>query len=75
VPKTARGDFTRWNRKAGEGPLKNILSEKPLWTALCGLWRKTTLSQLGAFFKLILFFQTIPCNSEKHGLLLPRFFC
>jgi hypothetical protein len=65
VPKPARRDFTPLNRKAGEGPLKNMLSEKPLWKALYRLLRKRTLSQLDTFFKLILFFSNNPLQFGK----------
>jgi hypothetical protein len=56
VPNRVWRPLIRLGRLAIEAASENPFSAKPRWTALCERLSRMTLSQVNAFFKLILFF-------------------
>jgi len=57
VPNRVWRPLIRLSRLGIEAAYENPFSAKPRWTALCERLRRVTLSQVNAFFKLILFFK------------------
>lgn len=65
VPNRVWRPLIRLSLLAIEAASESQFSVKPHWTALCGRLRQMTLSQVNAFFKLILFFSNNPLQFGK----------